>query len=266
MVVVGENRRARYPLTVDFAPAAFCPASFRHSEVQAVVDDVLPVFCGEDVSQRIQKVVHDHFGHTRRARSEIYEHQIAGVRARVEGKIRRSVFKFFVKVVEVRAVYRQYAFQVFAIGKGKRDMFRNVFFFRRKQQLHARLVHAVRDVFRGEHVSCGDKYDAHFAARHDKYPVFPTTVEHTHYEVAFFHAVRRNDVAHFQRQFFHFAKGDDFFFAFLIAPYKGAFFGTKPCVFVHDVKSEVEIGRNAKFRVSSEIVVVRKIRSIQKLA
>lgn len=65
-------------------------------------------------------------------------------------------------------------------------MFRNVFFFRRKQQFHASFVHAVCDVFRGEHVRCGDKYDAHFAARHDKYPVFPTTVEHTHYEVAFF--------------------------------------------------------------------------------
>ena len=49
-------------------------------------------------------------------------------------------------------------------------MFRNVFFFRRKQQLHARLVHAVRDVFRGEHVRCGDKYDAHFAIeKYSKY-------------------------------------------------------------------------------------------------
>ena len=165
--------------------------------MQPVVLDALPVFCRENMAERIVEIVHYHFGHARSARSKIHEHKFAS--RRTAGKFETFVGlpEFFGKIVELRPVYRKHAFKRLAIGKGKGDMFVNVLFVCGENQFYARLVTAVSNVFRRKHMGCGDKHDAEFAAGNRKHPVFPAAVEHAHNEIAAFHAVRRYHAAHF---------------------------------------------------------------------
>ena len=74
--VVDKNIGAGYPLAVEFSPYGFPPTGVGKGEVQAFLIEVVPVRAGNDVSQRIGKVMGDHFGVACRAGCEIKQRRI----------------------------------------------------------------------------------------------------------------------------------------------------------------------------------------------
>ena len=66
-------------MAVDLAPGAFCPAGVGNRQVQAVILNALPVFCRDNVSERIAVIVRYHLRLTGRAGGKIHQHQVGAL-------------------------------------------------------------------------------------------------------------------------------------------------------------------------------------------
>ena len=60
--IIGKNPRAGNPLPIDLAPAKLRPAGVGGGHVEFIVLYLLPVFCGYDMSERMDVVMRNHFG------------------------------------------------------------------------------------------------------------------------------------------------------------------------------------------------------------
>ena len=60
LVVVNKYASAHNPLPVEFAPDGFCPTGIGNGEVYALFVQVVPIFGGGNVSQRVGVVVNYH--------------------------------------------------------------------------------------------------------------------------------------------------------------------------------------------------------------
>ena len=74
--IVPDNSGSGDPLTEYFAPGKLCPAGIRHGQVYSVVLDMLPVLCGNDMSERICIIMRYHFRHSGRTGRKIHKHHI----------------------------------------------------------------------------------------------------------------------------------------------------------------------------------------------
>lgn len=263
VIVVGENGAARYPLTVDFAPTAFCPARFGGGEVQTVVDDSLPEIGVEHETYGIFEVVLHHFGHTRCARSEIAQHIAARVGTVDCGVL---VGEFHYAVLEATEAFHGCGVNTFAESfaflEGVSNVLDDVGFGSGDEHLDARGIAAVCDVLGGEQVGGGNKYGAEFAAGDRQHPVFPATVEHTHNVIAAVDAGIEQETYRPVCENGEFSESYRLFFACRVAPYERALFGAEASVFVHDVAGEIEVFGNGDSDVLREVFIVTEIRTV----
>ena len=75
--VVDEDGCLTQPLTVELAPQGLCPAGIGNGQVQAVGIHLMPVFCGDKVTQWVLVVVGGQLGIAGGAGGEEHQHGIA---------------------------------------------------------------------------------------------------------------------------------------------------------------------------------------------
>ena len=86
-------------LTVHLAPAGLCPSGIGDRYMQATVNDSVPVYTREYVSERIKEIVSRHLGHAVGAGSKEYKHPVSAFRRILARRTdeRRRVFNALVK-------------------------------------------------------------------------------------------------------------------------------------------------------------------------
>ena len=98
IIVVYKNSSARNPLPVNLAPGAFGPSGICDRKMKPVVNNILPEFSRNNMAQRIDIVMDNHFGKPCRTRGKIHEHQIFILRCFLSGRAREHIacgFHFF---------------------------------------------------------------------------------------------------------------------------------------------------------------------------
>ncbi len=221
LCVVRHDDRAANPLSVNFAPAKFCPAGIRHHQVQAAVLDTVPVVGRDNVPQRVFVVVQNHFGHTGGAGREVDQHRVA-IACRVGRFCPVFGRRFQVRLQRAPTVRHvaQYAgvFQRCAVEPRFVHVFDNLRVVRRANHLYIRRVAAVHDILGSQLERCGDHHRAQLVQPHHQKPDFGPLLEHQQHHVAFADALCRKHIGGLVAHALDVAKRKPLFVAVVVAP------------------------------------------------
>ncbi len=156
--VVNKYRASGNPLAVKLSPNSLAPAGFSHAQMQAVLNDVLPKFRGDDVAQRVKEIVADHFWVARRSACKIQKHHVVVCRSLGTTdalKNRKAKFKLAVEVDPARPVAAD-RYQIFygrRLGHGGFDFLHQLVVVNRNNHLNRSGVVAVFQILFKKHYS-----------------------------------------------------------------------------------------------------------------
>ena len=262
LVGVDEDRAAGEPLAVEKPPHRFRPAGVGDGVVKSAVDDVLPVFRGDDVAEGIDVIVRDHLGKSRRARGEIQEHEVMIPRCAVARRSGETFGRAFELVFEREPAVASSADDHLLLEHA--DVFLRLIDIvvqvavDADEHLDAGHLHAVFDVVCGEHVRRGDGDGSQLVESDDAGPELMTLLEDQHHGVAFLYSLRGEHVRRLVASALHLREGDDVFL-FVVAPHERLAVRLMRGVPVDHVVGEVEVLGNSDVEVRVEVLVRREL-------
>ena len=197
-VVICEYRAAGYPLSVNLAPAAFCPTCFRHGKMQSVVLNALPILCIDYKSDRVGIFMRNHFRVSGSSGSKIYKHSIVVCIITVSCKINVGIFKFFLKINKpVTFGCRKVVRYRFANSFSFVNVFNYIVFICTKEHFYVGIIRPICNIFCRKQKSCRYNYSAVFMCGNCDNPIFVSSVKHSHNKVPSFKTVLFENIACF---------------------------------------------------------------------
>lgn len=186
-MVVYEDIRSCYPLSVEFAPYGFSPTGVGNGEVQAVFGQIVPEAAGNDVSQRIGEVMGYHLRLSGGSAGEVHQGDVV-VGVRVLRLYKRSGgFDTFVEVLESFRHFGTYTDEMLhrrRIGHGGGDMVGNDRFAGADYHFDVGGIATVNDVLLRQQVRGGDNYGTELVQRNNAVPELETALQYQHHHVA----------------------------------------------------------------------------------
>jgi len=86
-------------------------------------------------------------------------------------------------------------------------------------------------------------------------PEFISSFEYQHYRIAFFYAVRSEEICCFVAVMVHLSKSEPGFITLVVAPYHSVFFRVFSSDGINNIISKVEVFRNINFKILIEIFI-----------
>ena len=262
--VIGEDHSTADPLAVDFAPAELCPAGIGNAHVELVLLYLLPVLCGDDVSQRVGEIVLHHLRVAGGAGSEVDDHGVAYLGGSVAGRACKGFRKCGNFLVEIAPALTALAHDdlVLDAGNGRLRMvnlFDDIVVIYADHGVDLCAVSTVDQVFLCQLQRAGDQDCADLVQCHSAYPVLPAAAQDQHHNSAFPDAKACEVVGCLIGQAGDVGEGEGAVAALIVAPDQSLLFRLLFCPFVHNVKSEVEVGRNVDTVVGFEVLIAVEI-------
>ena len=161
--IVNKGRRFTQPLPVKLAPHSLCPACIGNGKVQTVRVNVVPVFRGVKMPERVFIVVRRNFRVTACARCEEHKHKVVAA-----GCVRRSFIVGAVKLVFLvkaapalaLAVYNQLYKRLAVIPFGNIGLVGGIAVRRADKRLNARRLKAVAEIVLLQLIGGGNRNSA----------------------------------------------------------------------------------------------------------
>ena len=216
--------------------------------MKPVINDAVPIFCRDNVPERIQKIVQDHFRIAGRAGRKIQQHRVfitCRSLANRPRKLRRAFFIFVVKTHPALAC-RADRYERFDCLWGRQSLFN----FRLDKRIVVRHNHfdfsRVRPVFNvllqklvgRRNYNRPDSVQSSY-----QNPKLVPPAQNQHNRVAFFNTWRRKKIRRPLGLRWNLCKRKDFFPAVIIAPHKRTFFRIVPRIPVYNIVGKIEIIR-----------------------
>ena len=188
--VIGENRRAADPLSVNLTPTELSPAGIRNAHVQFAFLYLLPILRGYDMAERMMIIVRYHLRHAGRSRSEVNLHHVGSLGRLVTHRPLeriRELHEFLIKVdpaLTLHVVNNRTVLYAGHLGSSELHLLHNIFVVHAHEHLYARGIGTVRDILLRELKRSGNHDDTELDQSHRANPVLPTAAENQHDYVA----------------------------------------------------------------------------------
>ena len=245
--IINHHRAPHQPLAVELSPGSFRPTGFGNGEVQTAVCCLLPVLRGNDVRERIGKVVDHAFWFSGGSRCEIQQHRILNARfcPREHFALRAFLVHGFAHIIEALHVLPHRPKLCRKAGSCERfsDFARDIILRGADDAAHARTFHTVSEIGNRQHVCSRDHHSAELMQRDRREPVFIMSFQHHHDAVAPLNPRFLEYMRHPVAESSDILEGKDMFFPFRITPDKRFFLRCSCRDNIDHIIAEIKISR-----------------------
>ena len=246
-------------MSVELAPHRFAPAGVRYREMQTVGIDVVPVFRGHEVTERVSLGMRGYFGIAGGARREIHQHQVVEPRVgtREDGGLLRELLVEIVPTVAFLAAHRYFVFDGRAGDESGFALVNHGVFVGDDAGFYLRSVETVFVVVRREQVGSGYRYRAEFMQSQYRKPELVFAFHHEHDGIAFFDAEASEEIGGAVGHLRHIRKGEYLLGLIVVEPYHSRLVRVLLGERVHYVVGEVIGLRRVEIEAYKPSLIVR---------
>ena len=248
--IVGEYRAFAHPLTVELAPERLAPSGIGYREVELASLDAVPIFRGNEMSERVFVGVLGDLRIACRARGEEHEHRIVSA----GGILRPLVLSGEELVLAVEIVPaisltsgKNLCANAGAALAGAVDLVGKVSVVGTDYRRDLSRVEAVFEIVLLQEVRRGYNDRAELVKSEDREPELIVTLQHKHYLVAALDAERGEVIRALGRCALHIREGEAAFVFQVVEVEHRKSVGVLRRERVHDIKGKVEAVRVHEF-------------------